>query len=184
MRTLAILTAAGALTAVAIPAAAQYYPQPQTPQPYPGQPGYGYNQQTYPQQQGGLPGIIAQLLGNRNYAANDRQLVTQCAAAAQTEVARRYPAAYGQQGYGQRPYGQAYGYNQAYPGTARVTAITNVQRRNNRNLRVTGLVDSGRYAQTPYGYNQRQAYAQGDLRFNCTVDYSGRVTNLRLSRAR
>jgi hypothetical protein len=97
---------------------------------------------------------------------------------------------YGQPGYGQQGYGQQ-GYNTPYAGQARVTAITNVERRAQRNLRVTGLVDSGMnaYAQPPYGnaygYNRNRAYAQGaDLRFNCTVDYAGRVTNLRLSRNR
>lgn len=193
MRTVALLTAAAALGAVATPAAAQYYPQPQAPQPYPGQPGYGYPQQGYPQngypQQGGIAGIIGQLLGGRNYAATDQQLIAQCAAAAQTEVARRYPTQYRQQGYGQPGYGQQ-GYAQPYAGQARVTAITTVQRPNRNNLRVVGVIDSGLngYAQPPYGnaygYNRNQAAAQGDMRFNCTVNTRGQVTNLRLTRLR
>jgi hypothetical protein len=203
MRNLAIITAAAALGAVATPAAAQYYPQQQqTPQPYPGQPGYGYPQQqgypqqTYPQQQGGIGGLIGQLLGGRNYAASEQQLISQCAAAAQNDATRRaqagygqqqgYDPRYGQQGYNQQGYGQ-----QPYAAQARVTAITNVERRGRNNLRVTGLLDSGMngYAQQPYGNaygnNRNQAYAQqGDMRFVCTVDYAGRVTNLRLNRAR
>lgn len=188
MRTLAYLTAAAALGAVATPAAAQYYPQPQ--QPYPQQ-GYGYPQQ----QGGGLGAIIGQLLGGRNYAPNDRQAVANCAAAAQNEVVRRnqgaYQQGYGQQGYDPRYGQQAYGYNQPYGAQARVTAITNVERRGRSNLRVTGLIDSGMnaYGQQPYGnaygYNRnQQAYAQADLSFRCTVDSYGRVTNLRLSRTR
>jgi hypothetical protein len=205
MRSLAILTAAAALGAVATPAAAQYYPQPQTPQPYPGQPGYGYPQQgypqsTYPQQQGGLGAIIGQLLGGRNYAANDQQLIGQCAAAAQNDVLRRNQAGYGQNGYGQNGYGQngygqqgygQQGYGQgAYAGQPRVTAITAVERRNRNALRVTGLIDSGLngYAQPPYGNaygNRNGAYAQqGDMRFVCTVDSTGRITNLRVNRNR
>ena len=112
-RTLLLLGGAAAVSVGAFvsPAAAQPYPG-QTPQPYPGQPGYnypqqGYPQQAYPQGQGGLGGIIGQLLGGRNYAANDQQLIGQCAAAAQTDAARRAQAAYGQQqGYGQPRYGQ------------------------------------------------------------------------------
>ncbi|NJC06699.1 hypothetical protein GGQ97_002492 [Sphingomonas kaistensis] len=185
MRSIALLAAA--LGAVATTAGAQPYPG-QTPQPYPGQPGYGYPQQgypqgAYPQQQGGLGGIIGQLLGGRNYGATDQQLIGQCAAAAQNDVLRRNQAAYGQNRYGQQ--------QQAYAGQPRVTAITAVERRNRTNLRVTGLIDSGMtgYAQPPYGnaygYNRNQAYAkQGDMRFVCTVDTAGRVTNLRLTRNR
>ncbi|GLR48030.1 hypothetical protein [Sphingomonas astaxanthinifaciens] len=196
MRTLAIIAAAGALTAVASPAAAQYYPQP-TPQPYPGQPGYGYPGQIANPNQGTVAAIIGQLLGGRNYAASDQQAIAQCATAAQTEVARRYPSRYAQQGYdpryGQQGYDPRYGQQgygqQTYAGQARVTAISNVERRN-RGLRVTGLIDSGMngYGQPPYGnaygYNQNRAYAQADLRFNCTVDYSGRISSLKLNRVR
>jgi hypothetical protein len=211
MRTLSLLAATAALGSLAAPAAAQYYP---APQPYPQQQtypqqqgypqqsypqGYGYPQQGYPQQgypqqgypqqqQGGLGAIIGQLLGGRNYAGGDRQAVAQCAGAAQNEVTRRNQAAYGQQRYDPRYGQQAYGYNQM--GQARVTAITNVERRGRSNLRVTGLIDSGMnaYGQQPYGngygYNQNQAYAQADLGFRCTVDGYGRVTNLRLNRTR
>ena len=189
MRTLAILAATAALGVTAAPAAAQYYP---APQPYPNQPGYNYPGQAYPQtgygypqqgyavpQQGGIAGIIGQLLGNR-YAVNDRTAITQCASAASAQAARQYRPRYNQ------PYGNAYGWQQQYPGYARVTAITNVERRNNNNLRVTGMIDSGMngYNQQRYGNGYNQAYAQGDLSFRCNVDYAGRVTNIRINRTR
>ena len=211
MRILPLIAAATALGGIAAPAAAQYYPQPgypqqqgyppqqapypgQQPAPYPGQPGYDYYQRQqqqlgygypqqgygYPQQQGGIGGIIGQLLGNR-YAGNDRQAITQCASAASAQASRQYRPAY------QQPYGNAYGYGQQYAGSARVTAVTNVERRRN-GLRVTGLIDSGAnpYAYGQQGYGQpgygQQAYGQGDLSFRCNVDYQGRVTNLRLNR--
>lgn len=207
MKMLSLFAATAAIGALAVPAAAQYapqspYPQTATPQPYPGQPGYGYQQQYpsqaypqtgygYPQQQGGIAGIINQLLGNR-YAANDRTAVTQCATAASAQAMRQY-ARYGQSRYAQSPYGNAYGqgygqrYAQPIAGQARVTAITSVERRN-RGLRVSGLIDTdgNGYNQPPYGnaygYNQRNAGA--DISFRCNVDYNGRVTNVRLNRVR
>ena len=201
MRTLSLLAAAAAFAGVAAPAAAQYYPAPQaTPQPYPGQPGYNYPQQGYPQQgypqqgygypqqgygypqqQQGIGGIIGQLLGNR-YAVNDRTAITQCASAASAEASRQYRPRYSNQ------YGNGYGYNQYPAGYARVTAITNVERRGNSGLRVTGLIDSGLNGsrQQPYGnaYGYQQPYAQGDLQFRCNVNYRGQVTNVRLYRTR
>lgn len=214
MKMLSLFAATAAVGTLVAPAAAQYapqspYPQTATPLPYPGQPGYGYQQQYpnqaypqpgygYPQQDGGIAGIINQLLGNR-YAANDRTLVTQCATAASAQALRQYRPAYGQSPYG-NAYGQGYGqgYGQQMAGNARVTAITNVERRN-RGLRVTGLIDTGAngYNQQPYGnaygnnqspygnaygYNQRNAGA--DLSFRCNVDSNGRVTNVRLNRVR
>lgn len=185
MRALPLFAAATALGMIATPAAAQYYPYPpqqqqQQPAPYPGQPGYGYPQQGYgyPQQQGGLGGIIEQFLGGNRYATTDRMAVNQCANAAQAQAARQYRPRYAQNGYG-----QPYGYSQEYAGYARVTAITNVERRNNRAVRVNGLIDTGAnaYAQ-PYGRYPQQAYAGADLSFRCTVDSRGRVTNLRFNR--
>jgi hypothetical protein len=216
MRALPLIAAATALVAFASPAAAQYYPQPgypqpNVPQPAPGQPGYGYPQQGYPQQgypqgaygypqqgypqqgypqqgygypqqQGGIASIIGQLLGNR-YQTNDRTAITQCASAASAEASRQYRPRYSNQ------YGNGYGYNQYPAGYARVTAITNVERRGNSGLRVTGLIDSGVNGygqQQPYGnaYGYQQPYAQGDLQFRCNVNYRGQVTNVRLYRTR
>ena len=191
------LTAAAVIGGVAAPAAAQVYPQPQPyPQTYPqpgyGQPGYGYPQQGYGQpgypqqgygygQQGGIDAIIGQLLGNR-YSVNDRTAVQQCASAAMAQASAQYRP---------QPYGNAYGYrnpgygNQGYAANMRVTAITNVERRQN-GVRVSGLIDSnGGYPPRgqAYGYQNQGYAATGDLNFRCTVDYRGAVSNVRINRA-
>lgn len=197
-----LLTAAAVIGGLAVPAAAQYqYPAPApVPQPAPGQPGYGY----YPPQPGygqpgygqpgygyqdpnGLGAIIGQLLGNR-YNVTDRTAVQQCASAAMRQAAAQYRP---QNAYGQPPYGNAYGYNnnrgyqQGYAPNMRVTAITNVERRNN-GVRVSGLLDSragyAPHAQA-YGYQNQGYAATGDLSFRCNVDYRGAVTNVRVRRA-
>jgi hypothetical protein len=183
---------------MAAPAAAQtYYPQPQ--QTYPGYPQQGYPAPGYGQpgygQQGGIAGVIQQLLGGR-YQRNDQTAITQCASAASAQAAHQYRPrnAYGQQAYNS-------------PYMARVTAITNVARTRN-GLRVTGMMDSGMgYAGQAYtgqqGYDPRYAQggdpryqqynqygqpvamaAQGDLTFRCNVDYRGQVTNIRINRNR
>ena len=197
------LTAAAVIGGVATPAAAQVYSPPQPypqayPQPAPGQPGYGYYpQQTYPQtgygypqqgygqpgygQQGGIDAVIGQLLGNR-YSATDRTAVSQCATAAMAQASAQYrPQPYGNAyGYGQQGYG-----NQGYAANMRVTAITNVQRRQN-GVRVSGLIDSnGGYPPRgqAYGYQNQGYAATGDLSFRCNVDYRGAVTNVRVRRA-
>ena len=190
--------AAAAIGALAVPAAAQTaYPYgyqqqnvqyQQVPQPYPGQPGYGY-QQGYPAYNQGYPGyaqpsygynqgyaqnpvsqIINSLLGNR-YSVTDRQAVSQCASAAMTQAAAQYGNRYNQ-GYGNR------GYNPAM----RVTSITEVQRRNN-GLRVSGLMSSAYAGQhgNQYAY-QNNRYAAGDVSFRCNVDYRGQVSNVRIGR--
>jgi len=199
------LAAAAAVGAFAAPAMAQY----PAPQPY--QQGYAYPQQgyAYPQQSYAYPqqgytttnpiqGVIDQLLGNR-YAVNDRTAVQQCATAAVAEASSRYRSNNYGQGYNQyqQPYASQYPgqygqqYAQAYTYGARVTAITNVERRNN-GVRVSGTLDSGRfhrssqaygtqgYGHNPqaYGYSNRGVY--GDLSFRCNVDYRGAVTNLRV----
>ena len=190
------LFAAAAIGGFAAPALAQYpapYPQqpypPQYGQAYPGQPGYTQN----PVQQ-----VIDQLLGNR-YNVTDRTAVQRCASAAVVQASQQYrPRGYGQgyNQYGQQPYGQQYA--QPHMAGARVTAVTNVERRNN-GLRVSGVLDSGRFgaygaygnrgAGQGYGYGQQgQAYAygspyaaaSGDLTFRCNVDYRGAVTNVRI----
>ena len=197
---------AAAIGAISAPASAQTsYPQyqyPQYPQTYPQQ-----YPQTYPQQGYGYPGygqpgygggsgieqVINQLLGNR-YNVTDRQAVRQCAAAAAQQAAAQYGPRYGgyQQGY-QQGYGQGYG-QQGYAydpmRTMRVTAITNVERRNS-GLRVSGLLDSrrgygGNYGPGSYtqgyggGYQGQGGYGGGDLSFRCNVDYRGAVTNIRI----
>jgi len=210
--------ASAATTAFALPASAQtpYYPQQPSPygqpvpQPYPGQPGYGYNQ-GYGQGYGGqtaspIGQIIDSLLGNR-YNVSDRTAVTQCANAVMADAGRRYGRSsqygqqYGQYGqHGQNGYGQQPGYGQGYPAynSMRVTAITEVKRRSS-GLRVRGLIDSGMmrhgagysgygqqgYGQQGYGqprYGSANGYAMGDLKFRCTVDMRGNVSDLRVER--
>lgn len=184
------LAAAAAIGALSAPAAAQssypYQSYPvQAPQPYPGQPGYGYSQQAFPgytqpgvaygygQQgyaQNPIQQVIDGLLGNR-YNVTDRQAVSRCASAAMTQAAAQYGNGYNR-GYGNN------GYNRGYNGAMRVTSITDVQRRNN-GLRVSGMMSSGYGGQ--YGYQNRN-YAAGDVSFRCNVDYRGAVTNVRLGR--
>jgi hypothetical protein len=202
------LSAAAAIGALAVPAAAQTpYPYQQqyqqVPQPYAGQPGYGYGQQGYSGynqgygQQGysgynqgygqqGYSGynqgygqnpvsqIINSLLGNR-YNVTDRQAVSQCASAAMAQAAAQYGNGYNQS-YGNN------GYNRSYSGAMRVTSITDVQR-GNRGLRVSGLMSSGYAGQygNQYGY-QNRGHAQGDVSFRCNVDYRGQVSNIRIGR--
>lgn len=199
-----IALVATAAIATAAPAVAQY--PGQVPQPAPGQPGYGY----YPPQQNYQPGygqpgygqpgygqpgygygynqqdsigaVIGQLLGNR-YNVTDRTAIQQCASAAMSQANAQYRP---------QPYGNAYGYNNNgynqgyYPAqNLRVTAITNVERRNN-GLRVSGLLDSrGVYRPNgqAYGYQNNGYAATGDLSFRCNVDYRGAVTNVRVRRA-
>jgi len=165
MARFASLMAAAALVGSA--AAAQYYPQ--YPQPYPQPvPTYPYPGQTYPAQPYGQPypgqpydqsaigAIIDGLIGNR-YNVSDRQAIRQCAFAA---VQRS----------------QAYnGYGGGYGGYARVTAITDVERRT-FGVRVRGLMASGRYGGQGYG----GGYGRGDLGFRCDVDYRGYVRNVKL----
>ena len=98
-----LLAGAAAIGALAAPAAAQYYPQPQ-PYGYPQQAYPGYGQPAYPGYGQAYPGygqpaygynrgyaqnpvtdIIDQLLGNR-YNVTDRQAVRQCANAARAQA--------------------------------------------------------------------------------------------------
>ena len=218
MRTVYFLAAAAAIGGVAAPALAQtgypypypqqQYPQAQYPQAYPQGYPQAYPQaqypQAYPQTGYAYPGqqgygssnpisqVINQLLGNR-YNVTDRNAVSLCASAAINQAAARQQAP-GYNGYGQQPYGQQH----AYMGhsNARVTAITNVERRN-RGLRVSGLINSGMmggYGSNGYGPGYGQGYGQGgyanngyaaagaDLSFRCNVDYRGAVTNVRINR--
>jgi len=179
------LAAAAAVGGVAAPLAAQSpYPYAQNyPQPYPGQPGYGY-QQGY--SDNSIGAIINQLLGgNANrYSVSDRTAISQCANAAMVRAQSQYRGYNGNQGYG---YQQGNGYSQGYAAPAmRVTAITSVERRNN-GLRVRGQMSSGYGGQYggQYGY-QDQRYAQGyatsDLSFRCNVDYRGYVSDVRINR--
>src|SRR5689334_21361604 len=178
------LAAAAAIGALSAPAAAQssypYQSYPvQAPQPYPGQPGYGYSQQAFPgytqpgvaygygQQgyaQNPIQQVIDGLLGNR-YNVTDRQAVSRCASAAMTQAAAQYGNGYNR-GYRNN------GYNRGYNGAMRVTSITDVQRRNN-GLRVSGLMSSGYRGGGyggQYGYQNGES-ARGDVSFRCNVAY-------------
>ena len=208
MKTLYLLSAAAAVGAMAVPASAQQpyaypYAQP-TPQPYPGQPGYGYQQPGYGYAQPGyaqpygttanpIEQIVNQLLGNNsNYNVSERTLVSRCASAAIAQAQAQYRPGYNSYG----AYGQRYGYNQPYANNGygngynngysqmRITAISNVERRRNNELRVTGMISSGAQPYgNAYGY-QGQGYAQqADLSFRCNVDYRGAVSGIRISRA-
>jgi hypothetical protein len=173
-----LIGAAGlaALVGVASPAMAQSYP-------------YGYPQQQ--QQQGVLGAIINSVTGggygqypqgNYGYGrVNERAAVSQCAAAAEQRINGSYR---GQQGYGYNGYNQ--GYQNGY-GQARVLGITNVERRNNGSLRVTGVATSGQaYGGYQNGYNGYQngyqAQQQADLRFTCRVNLRGQVSDLKINR--
>jgi len=135
--------------------------------------------------------------GNYGYGqTNQRAAVGMCAAAAEQRISGNYR---GQPGYG---YNNGYannGYQQGYANGyngqgARVLGITNVERRNNGSLKVSGVASSGRaygynnqgYNNQGYnnGYNGQNAYANqaADLRFNCKVNTRGQVTDVNISR--
>jgi hypothetical protein len=218
MKTYSLLAAVAAIAGTSAPAGAQStypyqsYPVEQAPQPYPGQPAYGYGQQAYPgyaQPSSGysqgygaqdpVSQIVNSLLGNR-YNVSDRQAVSRCASAAVSQASARY----GVNGYagseGYAGYAGAYRPGAAgvpgYPGVAtsmRVSAITDIQRRSN-GMRVKGLIDSGvdyrggyggqAYAGAGYG---GQPYAtrnptHNDLSFRCDLDNRGIVTSMRVER--
>jgi len=150
-----ILAGGAAIAAVAsaAPAAAQYYPG------Y-GYPGYGYGS-------GNVIGqVLNDVLGNGygNYGANSQVAVNQCAAAVQQRLSGGY---------------NGYGYNNyAYNNGARVLGISRVEPRNNGEIMVRGVANSGRYA--GYGYNGQ---SQVDLTWKCRVDYRGFIRDIDINRA-
>jgi hypothetical protein len=188
------LVASAAIGGLAAPAAAQYqqqyqqtYPQQQYQQPYQQTyPQNGYGQQGYSQNP--IQSIIDSLLGNR-YNVTDRQAVSQCASAALTQAQAQYGNGNG--AYGNR-YGQQYGQGYNRYSALRVTAITDVQRRNN-GLRVSGTMSSGGAYAGQYGNQngqngyqngyQNRGYGAGQLTFRCNVDYRGAVTGVRIRAA-
>jgi hypothetical protein len=97
--------------------------------------------------------------------------VDRCAAAVQNRLS--YRSSYG-------------GYYGGY-ATPRVVSVTRVDPRRN-SVRVTGLASSGRMAYNPYGVGffgllgSNYYNSAADLRFGCSVDYRGRVTDLDLNR--
>ena len=137
--------------------------------------GGGYRQ--YPQ---GAYGYGQYPQSNYDYGQTSQRAVGMCAAAAEQRISGNYR---GQPGYGYNN-GYAYnGYQQGYSYNgqgARVLGITNVERRNNGSLKVSGVASSGR----GYGYNGQNAYANqaGDLRFTCKVNTRGQVTDVNINR--
>jgi hypothetical protein len=120
--------------------------------------------------------------GNYGYGqTSQRAAVDMCAAAAEQRISGNYR---GQPGYGYNNGYANYGYQQGH-----VLGITNVERRNNGSLRVSGLANSGRaygYNNQGYynGYNGQNAYANqaADLRFTCKVSTRGQVTDVNINR--
>jgi hypothetical protein len=140
--------------------------------------GGGYGQ--YPQ---GAYGYGQYPQGNYGYGQmSQHDAVSMCAAAAEQRISGNYR---GQRGYGYNN-GYAYnGYQQGYANGyngqgARVLGITNVERRNNGSLKVSGVASSGR----GYGYYGQNAYANqaADLRFSCKVSTRGQVTDVNINR--
>ena len=203
MTRLNIYLAAGAAglaaVAAAVPAVAQVpyqspyaYPQQAYPQgQYYPQPGYPQGQYYPNQGQGGISQVINQLLGNR-YQPNDRLAVERCATAAMAQANAQYRRGSYDRGYGGPNSGGGYG-NQGYNAAEmRVTAITDVRRRNN-GVRVSGMLDSSFDGRPPYGnaygyqgqgYQNRGYAGQADLTFRCDVTYRGQVTGVRIDRNR
>jgi len=67
---------------------------------------------------------------------------------------------------------------------ARVLNVTSVNPGSNR-IRVRGFATSGRYASSGYGYGYYGALGSAyvpDLRFSCSVDYSGRIRDIDINR--
>ena len=170
-----ILASGAAIAALvtAAPAAAQYYPN----QGY----GPGYNNNNV------VGNILNSILGGRNYQQNDRYAIDMCVRATEARL-NGYQGGYNYSNYGNYGgYGNQ-GYNQGYNG-ARVTRITNVQRRNN-GLKIFGLATAG-YNSRYGGYNQgygNQGYGnqgyRAQLRFNCKTNFRGQVTDVDIDRRR
>ena len=174
--------AAIAALASAAPASAQYYP------------GYGY---------GGGGNVIGQVLsqvfggyGQNGYTSNTRYAVQQCAAAVEQRINGRSNGYGGNSGYGgYGGYGAGYGAYGGYAGGGRVLGITHADVHSGGRVKVKGVASSG--MNSGYGgyggyggYSGYGGYGSGygaqtqtaDLRFNCTVDYRGYISQLNIDR--
>ena len=162
-----------ALVGLAAPAAAQGYPY-----------GYGGYNQGYGNNGGVVGAIVNSVLGygrypygNYGYGQNSygyqgqSTAVSQCARAAEARLGGGYG------GYG--GYGGGYGnngYNNGYGGGgARVVGISRVDRKS-YGYRVYGV------ATDQYGNNYRGGYGQPTVRFDCKVEYNGRVRDVNVNR--
>lgn len=168
MKTKIMIGAVGlAALAGTVPAIAQYYPPPPPPQ-------------------GGIAGaIIDQAIrqgrygqypyGNYGYDRYGREshAIDRCARAVEARL----------NGYSYNPY-RGYNYRR-YRNHGRVEGITRVERRNNGGFKVWGVASSGyggyqgwnRPGYGSYGYG-----AGADLRWDCKVSRSGRVSNVDINR--
>ena len=145
--------------------------------------GGGYGQ--YPQ---GAYGYGQYPQGNYGYGqTSQRAAVDMCAAAAEQRISGNYRGNGYYNGYANNGYQQGYANGNVAQG--RVLGITNVERRNNGSLKVSGVANSGRgygYGNQGYynGYNGQNAYANqaADLRFSCKVSTRGQVTDVNINR--
>lgn len=173
-----------AALASSVPAAAQYYPQP----------NYGYgNQNPIGQVLGQILGYGRYPYGNYGYNqySNQSSAVDQCARA----VEARLNGYQGYYGYNNVPYGGQYGgqynnrygyngYNNGYQGGGRVQGITRVTQKS-YGLKVYGVASSGYQGYQGYGQRGYGSYgynAGADLSFNCEVRYDGRIRDIDINR--
>ena len=189
-----ILTGVAGLTALvglAAPAAAQGYP-------------YGGYNQGYNNGGGVLGAIVGQVLGygrypygnygygqqgygqygygQGGYGQSQQIAVEQCARAAESRLSGYggynngyggYNNGYGGYNNGYNGYNQGYGYNNG----ARVVGISRVDRKS-YGYRVYGVA-TDRYGN---GDGYRSGYGSPSIRFDCKVDYSGRIRDVNVNR--
>jgi hypothetical protein len=190
------LTGLAAIAAVSSPAAAQINPY-----------GYGSNGSVVGAIVNAVTGYGQYPQGNYGYEQMDqRNSVEMCARTAEQRLNSngRYAGYYNR--YGQTGYNNGYGRN---GGAFRIVGITNVERRMNGGLRVSGIAssdfaygpdgrnhprgDDGRYAGNGYDNRYGNADANGygtngyrsagmDYRFTCKMDSRGAVTSLDFDR--
>lgn len=169
-----------ALVGLAAPAAAQGYP-------------YGYNQGYGYSNNGGVLGaIVNQVLGYGRYpygnygyglggyGRSQSVAVARCARAAEARLNGYggYNSGYGGYYNGYGGYNNGYGYNgYGYNGYgARVVGISRVDRKS-YGYRVYGVA-TDRYGQ---GYGYRGGYGSPTIRFNCKVEYNGRIRDVNIN---
>jgi hypothetical protein len=189
------LTGLAAIAAVSSPAAAQINP-------------YGQVSPYGATNDGGVVGAIVSAVtgygqypqGNYGYdQTSQRGAVEMCARSAEQRL--NSDQRYSGYGNGQHGYNDGYAQNGYRNGAMfRVIGITNVERRTNGALRVTGIASSdasqsnSRWNQRrgdDQGYGDNNGYGQGgdryhnagmDYRFTCKVNSRGAVTSLNLDR--